>query len=79
MLFLSFVATFVFIIIAINKQIYMERNINIPARQNRNKYLTLKITPSEQTLINNFCEEKGIRRSDLLRYFLNQIIPNIQS
>lgn len=53
----------------------MTTNVLIPQTENRKKILAFKVSGSEKDMIDKFCKDNSIRKSDLLRFALKKLIP----
>lgn len=53
----------------------MATNVLIPPTENKKKILAFKVSDSEKQLIEKFCRDNSIRKTDLLRFALKKIIP----
>lgn len=53
----------------------MENNVIIPAKENKQLLLGVRITQREKVLIDEFCKVKKVNKTDLVRFAIKQIIP----
>lgn len=57
----------------------MKAKIKIPKMEQKANLIGLKITDSELKKVKNFCAEKKVSQTFLLRFALEQIIPNFKN
>lgn len=53
----------------------MKTTIKLPASENKDKILAIKISKTEQAELKKFCLKHKINQTDLVRYSLKSLLP----